>query len=120
MSYTVKRVDGSGASLDNFRFRPTVQFQVVHDDGKVAWSGSSYFAEAGARAIAGLRMNASKMCKRYEAYLKRTGERFEIIEEAKLKAQREAKKRADRIAYLQKNLPLWQAELAELTKEPGT
>jgi hypothetical protein len=115
--YTVNRIDSTGMSLgDAPRFDKTVCFAVVHTDGTEVWRSSTYWASTAPRSIQGLRLGAARACKSYQAYLDRTGKRWEIEERERRTAERAAKKRADRLAWLKKNVPLLTAELAELEK----
>jgi hypothetical protein len=50
----------------------------------------------------------------FEAHLKRTGKRWEIEEAERRTAKTAAEKKAKRIAFLEENLPKWQAELKQL------
>lgn len=119
MAYSVHKCTGSGATLDNFRFRPTFWFELRYDDdNKVAASTPHYFVDGlTSRQINGYRLSMAKLVRRYEFYLQKHGVRFEVEQEQKREVERAAKKKEQRIKWLQTNIPLLTAELAELTKE---
>jgi hypothetical protein len=117
MDYQVEIVRGEGMNLSDCRVRPTVRAVVKHTDGTFCWGTTTYFSTGENRQVAGLRMNAAKMAKRYQAHLDSTGERFEVIEKAKREAAAAAKKKADRIKWLEQAIPKYQAELAQLKAE---
>jgi hypothetical protein len=96
MAYAVHKCTGSGATLDNFKFRPTFWFELRHDDGTVARQTAHYFVDGlTGRQVNGYRLQMAKLLPRYEAYLAKTG---------------------NRIAWLKKHIPIYTAELEELTR----
>lgn len=110
--YVVVRKDGHGMSMSHpMKMGDTVWFEVQHTDGMTAWSSNTFWADAAKRSINGLRLQASKMCLRYQAHLDRTGERFEVEEKRKKDAAWLAKKKTERIAWLERNIPKLQREL---------
>jgi hypothetical protein len=117
MAYAVHKCTGSGATLDDFRFRPTVWFELRHDDGKVAASTGHYFSDPlTSRQVGGYRLQMAKLLPRYEAYLKKSGKRWEVEQEEKREVERAAKKKTQRIAWLQANIPVLTKELEDLLK----
>jgi len=109
--YVVVKKEGSAFRMSDMKLVDVVHFEVQHTDGKIAWTGKSYYASAGARSIAGLKLAATNMAKRYQAHFDRTGQRFEVEEEKKRLAARIAKQSAARIERLKKEIPALQAEL---------
>ncbi len=114
-AYEVVKVDGRGMSLSDVSrgFAATVHFEIKHiESGEKAWEGTNYWADAGSRAISGLRLAAHKMCKRYEYHLQKHGTRFEVTEREEKAAKHLAKKKAERLAWLERNIPVLINELA--------
>jgi hypothetical protein len=118
MSYSIHRVDGRGISLSTMKGGATVRFELRHDaDGAVAFTTDEWLVDSATpRQINGLRLQAARQLPRFDDYERRTGGRWEVEQKAKRDAERAAKKRADRIAYLRRTIPLYEAELAELLK----
>jgi hypothetical protein len=117
MAYAVHKCTGSGATLDNFKFRPTFWFELRHDDGTVARQTAHYFVDGlTGRQVNGYRLQMAKLLPRYEAYLAKTGKRWEVEQEEKRLAARAIKQKQDRIAWLKKHIPIYTAELEELTR----
>jgi hypothetical protein len=118
MAYSIHKCTGSGATLDNFRFRPTFWFELRHDDGKVASQTAHYFVDGlTSRQVNGYRLQMAKLLPRYEAYLAKHGVRWEVMREEQRAAEKKAKDRKNRIAWLEKHIPLYKAELLELLNE---
>lgn len=114
--YAIHKVEGRGASLNDMRFRPTVRFELRfnNDTTVVAWRSRTFFADVGGRQINGLRLGAARALPKYQAYFDRTGVRWEVEQKALADAERAAKKKSQRIAYLEKEIPKLQEELKAL------
>jgi hypothetical protein len=83
MGYIVKEVKGSGISLSSLKAGPTVRFDVFfEEDDRRVHAGNEYFeVSLRGRAKNGMRLAASRVAKRYNDYLARTGKRFEFEED---------------------------------------
>lgn len=84
---------GQGMSLSGrLDIRPTIRAVVKFDeDGKIAWGGPSYFSDGlTGRQKNGLRLQASKMLRRYQHHYETTGKRFEIEREEERRAKDKA------------------------------
>jgi hypothetical protein len=103
--------------MDDFRFRPTFWFELRHDDGKVAAQTGHYFTGyLTPRQVNGYRLQMAKLLPRYEAYLAKYGKRWEVEQEEKRAAAKAIKQKQQRIEWLKKHIPLYTAELEELTR----
>ncbi|MGA2223085.1 MAG: hypothetical protein ABSH41_01415 [Syntrophobacteraceae bacterium] len=111
--YSIKEEKGTTFFFEDCAAHPSIRFEVVHKDGTIAWHGLCR-ADADGRKISGLRLRASNMAKRYEAYLKETGKRFELERRQKREIEEERLEKAKRIVELEVALPTLQAELEEL------
>ena len=83
---------GSVSGYDHFV--GVVEFKPRGKDAELAVQTAAYEKESLAKA------QATKLCKRYQAYFDREGERWEVLQRQK----REAKQAVVRMAFLQKRI----------------
>lgn len=113
-AYEIVKKMGHGMSFSQpMKMADTVCFEIIHSETKEhAWSSSTMWADSPARSIGGLRLSASKMIKRYEYHLQKHGTRFEVTEREAKAARYLAKKKTERLVWLERNIPVLINELA--------
>jgi hypothetical protein len=109
-AYGSRTRPATGMSLSDLKLRSYVVGEVVHlPTDTVAWTSRMY---GDARAAM---LQANRMKPRYEAHLRRTGERWEVQEQQRKEAERAEKKaKADKARALRDAAPELRDALAKL------
>lgn len=87
-AYMTRVTEQRAMSMSNLKFSTYHRGEVVHtESGEIAWSSDLYVSPKAAR------LQANKMRPRYDAHLRRTGNRFEV-EQREKREEFKARKRA--------------------------